>query len=124
MKIIKQLSILLLVCLLALGLAALLPVPVPASILAMLLLFVALLTGLVKPGHIHEVSSFFVNNMSLFFIPAGVGILNSLQLLQGHWPALLFICVVSTVVTFFAAYGAARAVQLLQQKYKQEGNDG
>ena len=61
------------VCLVSEGIAALLPVAFPASVIALLLLGLLLFTGIVKPEHIQRLSGFLVANMAFFFLPSCVG---------------------------------------------------
>ena len=43
------------------------PLPIPAAIYGLVLLFIALWTGLVKPGQVKEVSSFLISILTVFF---------------------------------------------------------
>ena len=47
---------------------------------------------------IKPVARFLCDNMALFFVPAGVGIVNALDILSQYWQAVLVACAVSTVV--------------------------
>lgn len=51
----------------------LLPLPVPASIYGIALLFAALLKGWVRVSDVREVSTFLIAVMPVMFIPAAVG---------------------------------------------------
>ena len=73
MHILTELSLIFALCLAGEGIAALLPVAFPASVISMLLLMALLLTGVVKERRIQTVSRFLVTNMGLFFIPSLVG---------------------------------------------------
>ncbi|MCF7498470.1 CidA/LrgA family protein [Pseudoalteromonas sp. L1] len=66
----------------------------PAPLLGMVLLLVLLLTGIVKEHHLKPTASPLLNYMPLFFIPAGVGIIEHLGLIAEHWPLLLTIFIV------------------------------
>ncbi|WP_394193528.1 CidA/LrgA family protein [Pseudoalteromonas atlantica] len=57
----------------------------PAPLLGMLLLLGLLLTGLVKEHHVTHSASPLLNYMPLFFIPAGVGFIEHLNLISLHW---------------------------------------
>ena len=74
MGIMAQIGIVLAVCLVGEGIAALLPIPFPASVISMVLLFLLLAAKLLRPHHIKEKSNFLITNMACFFVPAGVGI--------------------------------------------------
>ena len=51
------------------------PLPVPASIYGLLLLLLALVTGILRLESVKETSKFLIEIMPLMFIPAAVGLL-------------------------------------------------
>ena len=117
MKIIKQFGIIFSLCWLATVIEGLLPIAFPASVIAMLLLLVCLLAGVLKIDHIREKSDFLLHNMSFFFIPAGVSILNYLDVLARCIVPLILICVVSTILTFAAtAYAIRLTLRLMERR--------
>ena len=121
MKIIKQFGIIFSLCWLATVIEGLLPIAFPASVIAMLLLLVCLLAGVLKIDHIREKSDFLLANMAFFFIPAGVNVINYLDILKKNWLPLLLICVITTVVTFAAtAYSVRLVMRLLAGKKEKE----
>ncbi len=71
---------------------------IPGSVIGMILLFAALCLKIVKPEWIKPVAKFLCDNMALFFVPAGVGIFNALDILSQFWQAVVIACGVSTVV--------------------------
>ena len=82
MKYIRQLGIILLVSFLGELLHYLLPLPVPASIYGIVLLFAALETRLLKADAIRETSAFLLEIMPMLFVPAGVGLLEKWDVLR------------------------------------------
>lgn len=119
MKIIKQIGIIFAVCWLSQVISGILPIGLPASITGMLLLFICLLTGLLKIEHIQEKSDFLLGNMAFFFIPAGVGIMNYFEILKSSAVQILIICVISTVVTFAATAGSVKlTIKLMNRRAK------
>ena len=82
MKYIKQLSIILLISFLGELIHYLLPLPIPASIYGLILLFVALLTGIVPLSAVKETGNFLIEIMPLMFIPSAVGLMESWGILQ------------------------------------------
>ena len=116
MKIILQIGILLGICLAGELIAMVLPVPIPGSVLSMALVFVLLLSGLLKAEHIKEKTNFLMKNMAYFFIPAGVGILEHFETLKGSILPLLIICLITTVLTFAATAFTVRGVMALQER--------
>ena len=71
---------------------------IPGSVIGMMWLFTALCLKWVKPERIKPVARFLCDNMALFFVPAGVGIVNALDILSQYWQAVLVACAVSTVM--------------------------
>lgn len=69
MGIMAQIGIVLAVCLVGEGIAALLPIPFPASVISMVLLFLLLAAKLLRPHHIKEKSIFLITNMACFLCP-------------------------------------------------------
>lgn len=116
MKLILQIGIVFGVCLIGEGIATLLPIPMPGSVISMVLLLVLLLSGLLKVDHIAQKADFLLDNMAFFFIPAGVGIMEQFSVVQGYVWQILLICLITTVLTFAASAFTVRAVIALQNK--------
>ena len=79
------------------------PLPIPGSIYGLILMFVLLLTKVIKVDHVKETGEFLIEIMPLMFIPAGVGLVTSWLItswsqLQSFLVPLLVITVVSTFV--------------------------
>ncbi|NLV53012.1 MAG: CidA/LrgA family protein [Bacteroidales bacterium] len=80
-----------------------LPLPIPASIYGIALLFVALEMKWVKVKDIREVSFFLVTIMPVMFIPAAVGLIDAWILVQDSWLTFVAVCVISTFVVMAGA---------------------
>ena len=76
----------------------LLPLPVPASIYGMLLLFVLLETGWLRVEKIQHAGGFLLEIMPVMFIPAAVGIRSSFDELLPKLPAYILLAVLSTFI--------------------------
>ncbi len=74
------------------------PLPIPASIYGLLLLLLALLTGVLRLEAVKEISDFLIEIMPLMFIPAAVGILNSWGALRGIFVQVMIATAASTVL--------------------------
>jgi len=97
------------------ALALPLPGPVVGLMLLLLLLlardrFVIVARGPLQGGGVEHASRFLVANLSLLFVPAGVGVVQKLDLVVEHGIAFLGVLAISvvatllvTVVTFLAA---------------------
>ena len=84
MKYLKQFLIILLFSFIGEGLNYIIPLPVPASIYGLILLFIALMTGVVKLHHIKETGQLLIDIMPIMFIPAGVGLITSWGVLKAQ----------------------------------------
>ena len=117
MNIIKQIGIIFSICWISVVAESLLPFAFPASVIGMVLLLACLLTGILKTEHIQEKSGFLLSNMAFFFIPAGVNVINYLDILKENWLPLLAICILTTIITFGAtAYSVRLTMRLLTKK--------
>ena len=75
----------------------LLPLPVPASIYGLLLLFFLLKTGLVKLRQIEDVGNLLLELMPLLLVPASVSFLTVLDTIQGMLLPVLIMGFLGTV---------------------------
>ncbi len=71
---------------------------VPASVIGMVLLFLALVLRMVRPGDVRQTAWFILDNMVLFFIPVSVGLVDAWGLVAGNLWSFLTACLVSTVL--------------------------
>ena len=78
----------------------LIPLPVPASIYGLVLLFLTLEFKIIKVEHIKEVSKFLLGIMSIFFVPSSVGFINALPLMKKYGIQFALIGIVSTFIVF------------------------
>ncbi|MFW1677544.1 CidA/LrgA family protein [Pontibacter sp. JAM-7] len=76
-----------------------LDVPIPGSVVGMVLLFVGLLLVQDVPEGLRLVSNGLLRVLPLLLVPAGVGIMQYLDLLAEAWAELLIALSVSTFIT-------------------------
>lgn len=98
MKHIKQLTILLLFWLAGEGLVKLTGIAIPGSIIGILFLVAGLELKLIKPIQIDEIAHFLIQNMALFFVPAGVGLMCYFEIIRNEWFPIVASIVISTLV--------------------------
>lgn len=97
-KLILQIAILYLFYRLGLFIQDVLAIPVPGSIIGMLLLFLLLVTGVIKEGYLNKGADLLLLYMPLFFVPATVGVMNYFDLFQGKGFIMLLALFISTMV--------------------------
>ncbi|MEZ9526269.1 CidA/LrgA family protein [Enterovibrio norvegicus] len=79
-------------------LAQLIPLPIPSSIISMLLLFLCLTTGIVPARWVKDACTLLITFMPLFFIPASMGLMDHFDLLFSQSLPLLGSTLVSSLV--------------------------
>lgn len=116
MKLVVQFFVIVIICAIGQGISNALPIAFPGSVISMILLLGLLLAGIVKPKMIDRVSEFLLDTMALFFIPAGVAVMGSFGVLHDSILKLLIICVITTVLVFFATSSTVSFVVKLQSR--------
>jgi holin-like protein len=85
--------------------------PMPGPVLGLLFLLLLLLardrfallaTGPLSGGGVENASRVLLTNLSLLFVPAGVGVVQKLDLLAEHGIAIIVVLAISVVVTLLA----------------------
>ena len=71
----------------------------PSSMIGMLLLTLLLKLGWVRPAWMTSIADFFVGTLPFYFVPAGVGVMLYLDLIQASLRAIVVASVVSTALT-------------------------
>ena len=120
LKYLKQFGIILAISCLGELLSLLLPLPIPASIYGIVILFTCLQSGLLKLSSIRETSTFLIEIMPILFLPAAVGLLEAWDVLK---PNLLPIAVITAVSTFVVMGAAGLVTQAVIRRGKKGGED-
>ena len=75
------------------------PLPIPAAIYGLVLMFILLYAGVLKLDQVKSAAQFLIAIMPVMFIPAAVGLLDSFSALQPILiPALITVIVCNVVV--------------------------
>lgn len=85
----------------------------PGSIIGMMLLFVALRLRIIDAEKVRPIARFLLGGMALFFIPYGVGLMVSYQVLLDNLWAIVISGVISTVLVLICV---GRVFQKLNKK--------
>ena len=117
MNILMQLAIIFTICWLGQVLSALLPFTFPASVLSMIMVFILLYSGALKIYHIKKQANFLLDNMAFFFIPPAVAIIDTMDIILPNLLSIVFICMISTISTFFITAYAVRLALTLEKKW-------
>jgi holin-like protein len=122
MRFIKQLGIILAFTFAGDLVVRLVPGRLPAIVMGMVLMLIALGAKLLKPEHIKECADFLGGIMAFFFVPLSVTILQNYKTLLPVLAQIVFIVVFCTFFTFFISYwtfrGTSRLLSILQNRKK------
>ncbi len=113
MKYIKQLLVIVVFSMIGEILAKVINLPVPAAIYGLVLLFLALLTGIVKPKHVAETAHWLIGIMPLFFVAPTVKLLDYWDVISPALVPIVTVLISSTIVVFAVA---GVVTQLLRRK--------
>lgn len=83
----------------------LLHLPIPGSVFGMILLFLLLITGVVKDTYIEKATTFLNKHLAFFFIPFAVGLMDYGHLIKSSGIQLLVMIVVSTIIGLIVTSG-------------------
>lgn len=119
MKYLRQFAIILLISTLGELLRVWIPLPIPASVYGLVLMLLALITGILNVHQVKEVSSFLIEIMPVMFIPAGVGLLKSWPALQPIWIPVVLTIVLTTIIVMAVTGKVAEAV--MRKEHKDDG---
>ena len=119
MKYLSQFLIILGFTFLGEALQRILPLPIPASVYGLTLLFAALCLGLVKLGQVKDAGGFLTSVLPLLFVAPTVGIVEYWALIRDQILPIALLLIGSTALTF----GIAGKVTGFFLKKGGEGHD-
>ncbi|GIO22234.1 CidA/LrgA family protein [Oceanobacillus sp. J11TS1] len=74
------------------------PLPIPASMFGLFVLFVALCCNVIKLEWVDQGAKWLMAELLLFFIPSAVGIINYQEIFSLQGLAIVFLIVISTMI--------------------------
>jgi holin-like protein len=77
-------------------------VPIPGSVVGMLMLVVALRIGVVRIEWVRPMAELLLRHMALFFVPPGVAIMLYFDLVVAEWIPIVIAGAVSTIAVMIA----------------------
>ncbi len=120
MKYLKQFLIILAISFIGEILKYIVPLPIPASIYGMVIMFICLQTKILKLDDVKSVGKFLIEIMPVMFIPAGVGLLTAWGILKPVCVPIILITVITTVVVMIVTGRVTQAVIRMDRKKGQK----
>ena len=122
MKWMKQFGIILLISFVGEILEKWIPLPIPASIYGIILLFLCLKLNIIPHEAVHETGKFLIEIMPLMFIPAAVGLLETWDVIAPAWLEYVAVTVISTWVVMIVSGRVTQFVSRRKRKDVQESH--
>ena len=113
MKYIKQFLIIIAVSFLGEILNSVIPLPIPASIYGIVILFLSLELRIIPLDAVKETGKFLIEIMPIMFVPAAVGLLTSWNVLR---PSLFEYILITVVTTFIVMAVSGWVTQGIMRK--------
>lgn len=93
---------------------------IPGNIIGMILLFLLLQFKVIKLDKVNELGDLLINNMAIFFVPAGVSLIRSLDLISDNIFVLLMTIFFSTIAVMYITGFVVE--KMINNKPKEEQN--
>lgn len=94
---------------------------IPGSVIGMLLLFVCLCLKWIHPHQIRTAANLLTQNMSFFFVPAMVGIMEQWGIIRMNIASWLGILILSTVAIMASSGLTMQGLARLQARFSRKG---
>lgn len=95
-------------------------ITIPGSIIGMILLFLGLQFKIIKLENISYIGDLFLNNMAIFFVPAGVALIKSLDLISSNIFVLIMTIFFSTIAVMYTTGFVVQ--KMINKRTKEEKN--
>ena len=119
--IIRQLTILFSISFLSEIISNFLPFTFPASLMAMILLFILLISKLLNINNIETVGQFLQNHIAIFFVPPAISLMDEFETIKDKLFPILFISIVSFLLTFLSTAYTVKLVIKIQERIQNNG---
>ena len=121
MKLYVQLMIIFMISLVGEGISSVFHLPIPGSIIGLVLLFLTLQFKLLRLRHISMVGNFLLANMTILFLPPAVGIMDKFQVIA-HYLLPIILIVLGAIVLNVCVI--AVVVQLIKTRFEGDYEEG
>lgn len=98
MKYLQQFCIIIMISFISELMKHIIPLPIPANIYGLILMFLVLFTGLIKVEQVKEVSDFLIELMPIMFIPPAVAVMEHYRIFEGFYVQSVVTIILSTII--------------------------
>ena len=121
MKLYVQLMIIFMISLVGEGISSVFHLPVPGSIIGLVLLFLALQFKILRLRHISMVGNFLLANMTILFVPPAVAIMDKFHVIAPYLLPIILIVLGAIVLNVCVI---AVVVQLIKTRFEGDYEEG
>lgn len=120
LRIIVQIGILNIFYYIGVGIVSLLHLPFPASVVGLLLLALSLQFKLIKVEYIQDGAGFLIGVLTLFFVPATVGVIDYPQLWTSTGLLVMLAVTASTLISIYVTGTFSQVIEKKEAAKKEE----
>lgn len=95
--------------------------PLPGNIIGMIILLILLCTKVIKVEKVESISTFFLDHLSFFFIPAGVGLISSFDSVKNSLIYILILCLITTALVIISTGLIVQFIIKIKDNKSKEG---
>ena len=103
------------IMLLANLIVGILPFPMPASVMGLILLFIALCLKIVKLEQVESLGNSLTGLISFLFVPSGISVMNSLGIMGQYGVQIVLIIIIATIILLAITGWTATALLYLKK---------
>ncbi|BAU28052.1 holin-like protein [Aneurinibacillus soli] len=97
--------------------------PFPGNVMGLLLLFVLLVSGVIKLTWIEDAASFLIRHLAFFFIPVAVGLMKVGGILVMNGVAIMTSLIVSAIVGLLITSGLSQLLERRKERTNEHIRD-
>ncbi len=118
MKLIKQFAIIFSIYSVSDIFSRILKLPIPGNVIGMMLMFLLLLTGIIKENNIDEAGNILITNMSLLFVPGTLAIIDEYKYVKDEIVPFIIICLFMGVIIMITTGLSAQFLEKIFSKLR------
>ncbi|MGG0942678.1 antiholin-like murein hydrolase modulator LrgA [Bacillus subtilis] len=102
--------------------AAIVPIPIPASVVGLVLLFLLLCLKVIKLEQVETLGTSLTSLIGFLFVPSGISVMNSLGVMQQYGLQIVLVILLATIILLGATGLFSQLILSLSGKRKTEAD--
>ena len=102
------------------GIAAIVPIPIPASVVGLVLLFVLLCLKVIKLEQVETLGTSLTSLIGFLFVPSGISVMNLLGVMQQYGEQIALVILLATIILLGATGLFSQLILSVSQKRQKE----